>query len=369
MKINFFKPSVWEDEINAVVNIMKSWMIVEWEEVRKLEKNFNKYISKWEYYPICVTNWTVALDLALKVLDIKETDDIIVPDFTFIATANAVRFQNANVIFTDVDKETYNITLDSIKKVITPNTKAIIVVHLFGNPINEIKEIAEYCLGKNIKLIEDCAQAHWAEIHNKKVWSFWDISCFSFYATKNMWTAEWWITLFKYENDYNKGKLIYNHGQSEKYFHTTLGYNFRMTNIQAAIWNVQLSKLPSFNNTRISNAKQYNSILKNQNILQLPEIKKGITNVFHQYTILIKENSTITRQEIQNQLAKKWISTAIHYPIPIHKQPYYKALGYSSEICPNTNYLTENIFSLPIHPLLTDSEVEYIAKSLLEIIK
>lgn len=369
MKINFFKPSVWKEEIDAVVEVMEGWMIAEWQDVRKLENDFNQYITDWDYFPICVTNWTVALDLALKAIWIQEWDDVIVPDFTFIATANCVKFQNANVIFADVSKNNYNITLENIKKVITDNTKAIIVVHLFWNPIAEIKEIAEYCKENNIKLIEDCAQAHWATIHNKKVWSFWDMSCFSFYATKNMWTAEWGITLFKNEENYKKAKLIYNHGQSEKYFHTTLGYNFRMTNIHAAIWNVQLSKLPDLNNSRIENAKIYNSILENQNKIQLPEISENKINVFHQYTLLVKENSDISRKEIQEKLSEKWIPTAIHYPIPIHKQPYYKELWYNEEICENTNYLCENIFSLPIYPGLSKEEVEYIGSSLVEVLK
>ena len=350
MKINFFKPSVGQDEIDAVVKVMQSGMIVEWSEVRKLENDFNDFVTEWKYLPICVTSWTTALDLALKAIDIKETDEIIVPDFTFIATANCVKFQNAKVVFADVSKKTYNITLEEIKKVTTQKTKAIIVVHLFGRPIDEIKEIAKFAKENNITLIEDCAQAHWAKIHDKKAWSFWDISCFSFYATKNMWTAEWGITLFKNEDDYKKAKLIYNHGQSEKYFHTALGYNFRMTNIQAAIWNVQLARLPRFNNSRIENAKIYNSILEDQNTLQLPEIKQDSTNVFHQYTLLVKENSNITRKKIQEKLSEAWIPTAIHYPIPIHKQPYYSEQWYSEELYPNTNYLCENIFCKNLYP-------------------
>jgi len=348
---------------------MKSGMIAEWSEVRKLENDFNYFITDWAYFPICVTNWTTALDLALKAIWIKESDEVIVPDFTFIATANCVKFQNAKVVFADVDKKTYNITLEEIKRLTTDNTKAIIVVHLFGKPISEIGEIVKYCLENKIKLIEDCAQAHGAKIHDKKVWSFWDISCFSFYATKNMWTAEWWITLFKDDTDYKKAKLIYNHGQSEKYFHTELGYNFRMTNIQAAIWSAQLLKLSSLNNSRIENAKLYNSILEKQNTLQIPQIIENQTNVFHQYTVLVKQDSNISRKQIQERLKEKWIPTAIHYPIPIHKQPYYSRQWYDENICSNTNYLCENIFSLPIYPWLKKEEIEYIANNLLEIIK
>jgi perosamine synthetase len=184
-----------------------------------------------------------------------------------------------------------------------------------------------------------------------------------------MWTAEWWITLFKDDTDYKKAKLIYNHGQSEKYFHTELGYNFRMTNIQAAIWSAQLLKLSSLNNSRIENAKLYNSILEKQNTLQIPQIIENQTNVFHQYTVLVKQDSNISRKQIQERLKEKWIPTAIHYPIPIHKQPYYSRQWYDENICSNTNYLCENIFSLPIYPWLKKEEIEYIANNLLEIIK
>lgn len=369
MQISFFKPSVGAEEISAVTKIMESWMIVEGQEVRKLEEDFSQFITNGRYHPICVTNGTVALDLALRSLDVTEDDEIIVPDFTFIATANVVRFQNATVKFADVDIQTYNVTLEEIKKQFTPKTKAIIVVHLFWNPVSDIQEISDFCKEHDIYLIEDCAQAHWAKIHWKHVWSFGDISCFSFYATKNMWTAEGWITLFRNETSYKKWKLYYNHWQSEKYLHDALGHNFRMTNIHAAIWNVQLKRLPSFNTQRNENAVLYKSILSEQNVLQLPTIVPESYHVFHQYTVLVKKDSGITRKEIQSKLMEKWIPTTIHYPIPIHKQPYYKNLWYGDQVLSKTEYLCENIFSLPIYPGLKKEEIEYIGNSLLEIIK
>lgn len=369
MKINFFQTSVNQDEIDAVVKVMESWMIVEWNEVRKLENDFNKYISDNKYHPIAVSNGTVSLDLALKALGINENHEVIVPDFTFIATSNSVLFQKAKVIFSDVEKDTYNISLDDIKSKTTESTKAIIIVHLFGRPVENIQEIVTFCTENNIFLIEDCAQAHWAEINNKKIWSFGDASCFSFYATKNMCTAEGWMTLFKNQDIYKKAKLIYNHGQSEKYLHTALGYNFRMTNIQAAIWNVQLNKIDLLNTQRIENASIYNEILKEQKIIQLPkEIVNG-KNVFHQYTLLVKENSPISRDQLMEKLSNAWIPTAIHYPYPIHKQPYYIELGYSENICPQSTYLSENIFSLPIYPGLEKEKIEYIAHTLLKLLK
>lgn len=368
MNINFFKTSVWQEEIDAVVNVMKSGMIVEWSEVRKLESDFSQYITQGEYSAIGVTNGTIALDLALKSLNLWLDYDVIVPDFTFIATANSVKFQNANVIFADVDKVSYNITLENIKKVITPKTKAIIVVHLFWNPIADIEQIARYCKDNNIKLIEDCAQSHWAMISGKKAGSFGDISCFSFYATKNMAASEGGMTLFKSKDDYNRAKLYYNHWQSEKYYHTVLWHNFRMTNIVAAIWNVQLLRLDSLNSERINNAKVYSSLLQNQEVFQLPEVIEGNMHVFHQYTLLLKSNSRISRKEIQEKLLEKGIPTAIHYPIPLHKQPYYRSIGYPEYICENTVSLCDNIFSLPIYPWLTKEEITYICNSLLEII-
>ena len=368
MNIAFFKPSIWEEEIKAVNQVLSSGMIVEWEEVKKLENNFNNYITNWSYHPIAVNSWTAALDVALKALDIWPADEVIVPDFTFIATANAVRFQWAKVIFADVSKSDYNISLEEIKKVITPNTKAIVVVHLFGNPVRNIAQIADFAQKNNLYLIEDVAQAHGAQINWKKVGSFWDASAFSFYATKNMATGEWGMVLFKAKKHYERWKLIYNHGQSQKYLHTTLGHNFRMTNIQAAIWNIQFSKLDKLNNQRIQNAKLYNQILSHQDILQLPTINEDVVHVFHQYALLVKPGSHISRDEIREQLQQKGIPTAIHYPLPIHKQPYYQSLWYEEDICPNSSYLAQNIFSLPIYPGLKKEEVEYIAHNLIDII-
>lgn len=369
MEINFFQTSVDKNEIDAVVKVMESGMIAEGNDVRKLEYNFNQYITNNQYFPIAVSNGTTALDLALKSLEINENHEVIVPDFTFIATANSVLFQNAKVVFADVELDTYNISLEDIIDKTTVNTKAIIVVHLFWRPIENIQEISSYCEKNNIYLIEDCAQAHWAEINGKKIGSFGDISCFSFYATKNMCTAEWWMTLFKNEKHFNEWKLIYNHGQSEKYLHTALGYNFRMTNIQAAIWNVQLNKIDSLNDQRIENASLYNNILKNQNFIQLPKDIENGKNVFHQYTLLVNDNSFFSRDELMSKLSEKWIPTAIHYPYPIHKQPYYVWLGYDDNICQKSTNLSKNIFSLPIYPWLEKEKIEYIANTLLNLLK
>ena len=368
MQIIFFKTSIWQAEIDAVVGVMKTWMVVEWQEVRKLENDFNNYSCNWRYFPIAVSNWTVALDLALKVLNIQEGDEVIVPDFTFIATANSVRFQKAKVVFADVDLRNYNINLNDIKEKVTEKTKAIIVVHLFWNPIKNIKEIVNFADEKWIKVIEDCAQAHWAEIDGKRIWSFWWASCFSFYATKNMWCWEWWMTLFKDEIDYKKWKLIYNHWQSEKYLHTELWYNFRLTNIAAAIWNTQLAKLDELNSKRIYAANIYNEILSSQNILQLPIVNGWIKHVYHQYTVLLKKDSGINREELIGKLKDKWVPTAIHYPFPVHMQPYYQNLWYSEDVYPNSMYLSKNIFSLPVYPWLRKEEIEYVANTILSLI-
>lgn len=369
MNISFFKTNIGQDEIDAVTKVMKSWMIVEWNEVRKLEIDFNNFITEWIFSPVCVSNGTVALDLALKALEITEEDEVIVPNFTYIATANSVRFQNAKVIFADVDKKEYNISLEEIQKVITPKTRAVIIVHLYGNPVKDTQEIYEFCKSKNIWLIEDCAQAHWAMIDNKKVGSFWDISCFSFYATKNMSTSEGGITLFRHKEHYDKAKLYYNHWQKEKYYHTALWHNFRMTNVAAAIGNVQLSRLQKFNEQRRENAFLYNTLLQNQKILQLPEENPWMFHVYHQYTVLVKKDSPISREKIQKKLQERWIPTAIHYPITIKNQPYYQDLWYRENQKSTSYYLSQNIFSLPIYPWLTKEEVKYIAESLLEIIQ
>ena len=358
------KPVFGEEEINAVREVLASGFVVQGKKVEQFEKEFSNYINV--NHAIAVANGTIALDVALKALGVNQGDEVIVPSFTFISTANAILFQGVKPVFADVDDRTFNINPEDVLEKITNRTKAIIGVHLFGHPF-DIKAIQEICEYHNLILIEDCAQAHGAEYEGIKVGSFGVVSCFSFYATKNMTTGEGGMITTNSEEIPRMCRLLRNHGESRKYYHPILGYNYRMTDIQAAIGVEQLKKLDGFNEQRIKHAEYLNKHIKVSG-LKLPHRKKGVKHVYHQYAVTIEEEEgfPMSRDEFMQCLKKKGIGCAIHYPLPIHKQLLYQQLGYTDENvkCPVTTALSGKILSLPVHPALSTEELKYIAEAI-----
>lgn len=335
-------------------------MLAQGKVVSEFENIFSDYIGVKN--SIAVSNGTIALDIVLKALSIKEGDEVITTPFTFIATANSILFQKAKPVFADVDEKTFNINPEDIANKITGGTKAIIGVHLFGHPF-DVKAIKDICEEYKLLLVEDCAQAHGAEYQGKKVGSF-STGCFSFYPTKNITTGEGGMITTNNDEITESCRLLRNHGQSSKYFHTILGYNYRMTDIQAAIGIVQLKKLDEFNRKRIQNAEYLNRHIKADGIIT-PYKRNKVKHVYHQYVVTIDRN-LIDREKFMEYLTRKGIGCAIHYPIPIYKQPLYQKLGYMSENvnCPIAEKLANMVLSLPIHPTLTDEDLKYIADTI-----
>ncbi|RLG77333.1 MAG: aminotransferase DegT, partial [Thermoprotei archaeon] len=238
IKVN--APYITEDEINAVIEVLKSGQLAHGPVVEEFEKAFSEYLGV--PYTVAVSNGTVALYLALKALGIGEGDEVIVPDFTFIATASMVVAAGAKPVFADIDLRTYTIDPEDVKKKITKRTKAMIVVHLYGHPAN-MGELMDIAKEHNLYLIEDCAQSHGAEFRGIKTGSFGDVAAFSFYATKNLTMGEGGAVVTKSKEVAEKVKLLRNHGQISRYYHEVIGWNFRLTSIQAAIGLQQLRKL------------------------------------------------------------------------------------------------------------------------------
>lgn len=356
------RPLFDEAEINAVKKVLESGFVAQGEKVEQFERAFTDYTNV--KHAIAVANGTIALDTVLKSLDIKQGDEVIVPSFTFISTANAVLFQGAKPVFTDVDERTFNINPNDVLEKISDRTEAIIAVHLFGHPF-DVKSIQEICEDYNLYLIEDCAQAHGAEYEGNKVGVFGIAGCFSFYATKNMTTGEGGMITTGSDEIANACRLLRSHGESQKYYHTRLGYNYRMTNIQAAIGLVQLKKLDGFIERRISNAEYFNTQIKLSGI-KLPYKKKGFKHVYHQYAVKIEDDFTLSRDEFMRYLNDKGIGCAIHYPLPIHEQPLYRRMGYTDENakCPVATALSDKILSLPVHPALTEKDLIYITETI-----
>ena len=306
------------------------------------------------------------MDVALKALGIGKGDEVITSAFSFVASGNCILFQNAKPVFADICPKTFNIDPEDVAEKITPKTKAIIPIHIFGQPakMDALKEIAE---DNKIALVEDSAQAHGAEYKGQKTGSLGDMGCFSLYATKNMIAGEGGVITTNNSDLAAKARLLINHGETQKYQHDILGYNYRMIEMCAAVACVQLKKLDSFNKKRNQNAKLLSNGIQKIQGLTVPYVDSDVKHVFHQYVIRVENSFPLSRDELSAQLATRGVGSAVHYPIPIYNQPLYAKLGYGKERCPNCEDAAKRVLSLPVHPLVTEDDIEYILEVLNDI--
>lgn len=351
-----------EESIQAVVDVLKSGQIAQGPKVEEFEKAFAAYIGT--KYAVAVNSGTAALHIALMAAGIGEGDEVITTSFSFIATANCCLFVGAKPVFADIDPKTFNIDPRSIENKITLKTKAVIIVDLYGQAC-DMDEIIAICRKHNLVLIEDACQAHGAEYKDKKVGSF-GIGCFSFYPTKNMTTGEGGMLTTNDAEIARKAKLARQHGQSQRYVHDVLGYNFRLTDIAAALGITQLKKLDPNNSKRIGTARFLTENIKQIKGLIPPYIAPNRNHVFHQYTIKVTPEYKYSREDLQKKLLEKGVSTIIYYPTPIHRQPFYKNLGYK-DILPVTEAVAKQVLSLPVHPGVTESDLKTIVTALKEV--
>ena len=347
------QPNIGEEEKNAVLEVLDSGMLAQGKQVETLEQQFAEFIGT--DYAIATSNGTTALHLALLALGIGPGDEVITTSFSFIASSNAIVYTGARPVFVDIDPTTFTLNPDLIESKITSKTKAILPVHLFGLPadMTKIKALADK---HHLFIIEDACQAHGATLNGQKTGSFGDIACYSFYPTKNMTTGEGGMITTNNEELAEKLRLLRSHGMKVRYHHDILGYNFRMTDIAAAIGLAQLKKLPDFNKARQDNAQYYVDTIKNPKI-ELPITPPGMEHVFHQFTVKVKDN----RDTFINYLQHNNIGSSIFYPIPIHQQKIYQDLGFTDSL-PETVTVASQVVSLPVHPLVTQEELEYIAE-------
>lgn len=322
-------------------------------EIDTFEKKFAKYLGVKEV--VSVASGTAALFLSLKALKIQEWDEVITNAISFNATPEAIMYTWAKPVFVDVKKEDSWIDCDLIEEKITPKTKAILVVHLYGVPADMAK-IKKICKKYNLLLIEDCAQAHGAEYKNKKIWTFWNVGCFSFMPAKNLWAYgdAWCIATDDVELASTIRKLK-DHGRSSKYTHVILWYAERMDNLQAGILNIKLPYLDKNNKKRNEIAEQYN-----QTVSQYVNILKANKHKYSSYYIY--PVWTDKRDELVSYLKSKNIATSIYYPIPLHKQPIYQETYGTDTHCPVADMLADTNVAIPMHPYLSTKEVKYIIK-------
>jgi len=354
------KPIMGEEEKRAVVEVLESGMLSQGIKVKQFEESFAHFVGT--NHAVVTSSGTTALHAAILAHNIRAGDEVITTPFTFIATANAIRMAGATPVFVDVDEKTFNIDPEKIEVAITKNTKAILPVHLFGLSCN-MDKIEEIARKHNLLIIEDACQSHGATWNGKMTGSF-GTACYSFYPTKNMTTGEGGIITTNSEVVANKLRKIISHGSEKRYYHGFVGYNYRMSDVAAAIGIEQLKKLPEFNHRRIQNAEFLNNHLSEISGIIVPKIDAG--HVFHQYTIRVTPSCRISRDKLVDILSEKGIASSVFYPLPVHKQEAYPEYNHLS--FPITEKLSKEVLSLPIHPSLTETDLLKIVSAIKEVI-
>lgn len=350
--------TIKEEIDNAIKKVINNTAFIMGENVTNFEKEFAAFCNA--KHCVGVSNGTSALFLALKAAGIKEGDEVITVPNTFIATTEVITHCGAKIKFVDIDPKTYTIDVNNIKNAITPKTKAIMPVHLFGQSCNMklIKEIAEE---NDLIIIEDCAQAHAAEYLNKKV-PICDIGCFSFFPGKNLGCyGDGGAVVTNNEEIAKKVDAWRNHGrtQGSKYEHDFEGFNERLDAIQGAILSVKLKHIDKWTDARRRNVKRYNELLNDVDDIIIPYEAEYAKHVYHLYVIKTKNKNK--RDELQKYLKDSKIECGVHYPIPLHLQPAYKYLSLKEGAFPVTEEAAKTMLSLPMFPEMTEEQIRYVA--------
>ena len=329
------------------------------EQAQVFEKAFAHYCEA--AYAVGVNSGTDALYLALSAIDIKEGDEVIVPTHTFIATALCVSFCRAKVVFADIEPDTYNIDPKSIEKAITSRTKAIIPVHIYGQPAN-MAEITAIARKHGIKVVEDAAQAHGSRYQGKRSGSLGDVACFSFYPTKSLGACgDAGMIVTSNKDIYEKALMLRDYGRKGRYEHKIKGTNSRLDTIQAVVLNAKLKHLDRWNSMRAQAAAHYASLLKDIKGVTTPITKADRTHVYQTYAVRVPN-----RDKVVEAMKEKGVGVLIHYPIPLHLQEAYAEVGGKKGDFPVAEKLANDVMSLPMFPHITKEQIEVVVKALKE---
>ena len=302
-------------------------------------------------------NGTDSLWFALLALGVGPGDEVITVPSTFIATAEAITFCGARPVFVDIEEETYTMDVDQLEAAITPRTRAIVPVHLFGQ-VADMDPILAVARRHGLPVVEDACQAHGAEYKGRKAGSIGDVGCFSFYPGKNLGAlGEAGAAVTNDHELKRKMDVLRDHGQAKKYYHTVVGWNGRMDGIQAAALSVKLKRLSEANESRRRHAAHYTELLSGLDEIVLPRTAAGRVHVFHIFAVRVPR-----RDELLRSLAQKGISCGIHYPVPLHLQQAYAQLGYARGAFPVAERCADEFLSLPMFPELTPAQIEFVAR-------
>ena len=358
-----------QKEVNeAVLEVVRSTCYINGPEVQNFQKALENYLDVKHLIPCA--NGTDALQVALMALDLKKGDEIICPDFTFVATAEAVKLLGLKAVFVDVNKDNFTIDVEKIKAAITPQTSVIIPVHLFGQCAN-MEEINKIAKENNLFVIEDTAQAIGADFifekgERKKAGTIGNIGTTSFFPSKNLGCYGDGGAIFTNDDVLaEKMRKMVNHGMEDRYHYKYIGVNSRLDSVQAAILNVKLKHLDSYNTSRIDAANYYDKCFSDCEQITTPKRADFSTHVFHQYTLIIKNTN---RDKLSAHLQNLGIPFGVYYPVPLHQQVPYSDDRFKEEDFSVTNTLCKTVLSLPMHTELTTHQMDYISNTILDFI-
>lgn len=347
------KPVIGEAEIEAAVRVLRSGLVVQGPEVKAFEEEFAELVSG--RHCVAVNSGTSALQLTLMALGFGPGDQVIVPSFSFAASANSIRLVGAEPVFVDIEPGSFCLDPAAVAAAVTPRTVAIMPVHLYGHPaaMGKIMEIAER---HGLAVVEDAAQAHGASMNGQPVGAFGTAGCFSFYPTKNMHSLEGGMISTADAELARTLRLLRNQGMEQRYANEIVGANMRMTDVAAAIGRVQLRQLPDWTAQRQANAKALDSKITS---MVIPPVADGASHVYHQYTVRVRGD----RGAAQKRLTELGIGNAVYYPTPIHRlKPFLTEEGTPGPWeLPETERAAAEVISLPVHPSLSQADLERIA--------
>jgi perosamine synthetase len=350
------RPLIGEAECEAVLAVLRSGQLAQGEVVAAFEERFAALCGV--PHAVATTSGTTALHIALLAHGLGAGDEVITTAFSFVASANAALYVGARPVFVDIDPETLTLDPDQVEAAITPRTRAIIAVHLYGNPA-ALDGLTRLCEQHGLALIEDACQAHGATFAGRPVGAF-GTGCFSFYPTKNVTSGEGGRITTADPAFAERARLLRAHGSPRRYHHEILGYNFRLSDIHAAIGLAQLDQLAPWTARRQHNATVLTHLLQGQG-LRFQRTLPGASHVYHQFTVSIPAG----RDEVAAYLRRHGIGCDIYYPTPIHQQPLYRELGYQDRL-PETEGAAREVLSLPVHPSLSAADLEIIASRVCE---
>jgi dTDP-4-amino-4,6-dideoxygalactose transaminase len=359
--VNFFDLKTQYGKIRpeleeAVLRVLGSGRYALGPEVEAFEKDFAAYCTAGR--AVAVNSGTSALHLALLAAGVAPGDEVVTVPFTFVATVASIMYTGATPVLIDIDPETYTMDPALLEGALTPRTKAIIPVHLYGHPA-DMDPLMEIARSRGITVIEDAAQAHGAEYRGKRVGSMGDLACFSFYPAKNLGACgEGGIVVTSNEDLASKVARMRDWGQTRKNLHELPGFNYRMTAFQGAVLRVKLAHLEDWTEARRNLSRRYNELLSSAN-LGLPVQRPDCRHVHHLYVVRVP-----SRDAVQAALSERGVYTAVHYPLPVHLQPYYGSLGYGPGAFPVSEQAAAEVLSLPLYPEMPVEDVSEVASAL-----